>query len=55
MEEIRFLLHYLRLRTPGETFNVIGRYYPPEEISPSVQYVIENSLVGEGAENHPTA
>jgi hypothetical protein len=54
MEEIRFLLHYLRLRTPGETFNVIGRYYPPEEIPPAVQYVIENSLVGEGAKNPPT-
>lgn len=42
VEEIRFLVHYLRFQTESEVFTAIARFYPPEELPPVAQYVIED-------------
>ena len=44
LEDTRFLIAYLQLRTPAEVFEIIQAYYPQRLIPPKTQFVIEELL-----------
>ena len=40
-EDVKLLIHTLGLKTPGEVFALIEKYYPRQQIKPATQYFIE--------------
>lgn len=40
-EDIKFLIDYLKLKTPQEVFSIIEEYYPKKQIEPKTQFFIE--------------
>jgi hypothetical protein len=41
IEDVRFLVRHLGLRTAEQVLEIVGRYYPPERIAVKTQYFIE--------------
>jgi len=39
--DIVFLIHHLRLRSPGEVLDLVGQYYPASRIPAKTQYLVE--------------
>lgn len=40
-DDVLFLIRKLDLKTPAQVFEILGRYYPNEQIKPATQYFIE--------------
>ena len=45
--DIQFLARHLKLSTPAQVLAVVTDYYPPNQISPKTQFLVE-SLFEEG-------
>lgn len=44
LEDTKFLIEYLQLRTPNDVFDIIQAYYPQRLIPPKTQFLIEELL-----------
>ena len=44
LEDTKFLIEYLQLRTPNDVFDIIQAYYPQRLIPPQTQFLIEELL-----------
>lgn len=48
-EDLRALIHHLRLESPEDAMDLVIRYVPRRLIGPHVQYLIESLYEGEGS------
>ena len=48
--DIKFLIRHLGLTTEGEVLKIVERYYPPGQILPRTQFVIQELMGEEGME-----
>lgn len=44
VEDIRFLLHYLRIQTVEQAMQILEKFYPQNRILPKTQYLLEELL-----------
>mgnify|MGYP006305852475 CR=1 FL=1 len=44
LDDTRFLIEYLQLKSPAEVFQIIGAYYPKRLIPPKTQFLIEEIM-----------
>lgn len=51
LDDTKFLIDYLKLRTPAEVFEIIQAYYPKRLIPPKTQFLIEELLPAVDGEN----
>lgn len=47
-EDVQFLLDYLKLKTPTDVFDIVGKYYPKSRIPAKTQFLIEELLQNAG-------
>ena len=40
-DDVVFLIQHLKLRSPVEVFEIIGRYYPQQRVPPKTQFLVE--------------
>ena len=41
LEDIRFLINHLGIKSATDLFNLVENYYPRKQISPKTQFAIE--------------
>jgi hypothetical protein len=41
VEDIRFLVRHLKLKSPAEVFSIVEKFYPPERVPTRAQYLIQ--------------
>ncbi len=46
LDDTRFLLRHLGIKTPDEAFRIVEEYYPRKVIPPKTQYLLEELLGG---------
>ena len=44
LDDTKFLIDYLQIRTPAEVFDIIQSYYPKQIIPPKTQFLVEELL-----------
>jgi hypothetical protein len=46
LDDVKFLLDYLSIKTPDQAFQIIEQYYPRQVIPPKTQFLLEELLGG---------
>jgi hypothetical protein len=41
---VRFLINTLKIHSADEVFNVVEKYYPPQQIRPATKFFIEEMV-----------